>query len=314
MLHLLYAARREGIATEYNARFAQRGLREFIGALPEGHETLMGSVRASGMSLYGAALASSGKERFLDKTPRYYLIIPELMETFPEATFLFLVRNPVDVFSSILEHHARGDWTRLGRRDLLHDLLTAPAAIHRAAAPGGKGYLIRYEDLVGDPRRTLESICEAIGVGFDEATLRYERLEDETSRLGDSVAIDRHDSPVRDYLSAWQGRLDSGRKRGLALSYLRDLDPVILADLGYDHAELQRQLLSNLGDGSLKASARAWRTLATSPSRRTWREHLWLASAGSLHERGAVRTIGRALYIAGRGRAPHQPKDSGVTT
>ena len=139
-LFFLYALRREGIATEYNARLAQRGLREFIGTLPQGHETLLASVRASGMSLYGAALASSGKERFLDKTPRYYLIIPELMETFPEATFLFLVRNPLDVFSSILQRHARGDWTRLGRRDLLHDLLTAPEAIHRAAAPpGGKG-------------------------------------------------------------------------------------------------------------------------------------------------------------------------------
>jgi hypothetical protein len=315
MLHLLYASRQDGIATEYNARVAQRGLSEYLRALPEGDEVLQASIRSAATNLYGSVLASSGKEWFLDKTPRYYLVIPELMNTFPEATFLFLVRNPLDVFSSILAYHAGGDWTKLGRMDLLNDLTTAPEAIRRAISSGkASSRLVRYEDLVTDPERTLRMLCETIGIGFEGAMLRYNRASRATPHLGDNVRVDQHERPVRDYVSAWPGRLDNDLKRGLALSYLRDLDPATTATFGYERPELERQLLSHLDGRARKASERAWRTLSTPPSQRTWRERLWLVSARSLHERGVVRTIGRAVYIVGRGKAPHPPKDSGVTT
>ena len=38
----------------------------------------------------------------LDKTPRYYHILPELLELFPKAKFVLLQRNPLSVFASIL--------------------------------------------------------------------------------------------------------------------------------------------------------------------------------------------------------------------
>ena len=39
---------------------------------------------------------------FLDKTPRYYLILKELEQVFPDAKFIFLFRNPVQIYASML--------------------------------------------------------------------------------------------------------------------------------------------------------------------------------------------------------------------
>jgi len=55
-----------------------------------------------GGTLYNRALEVAGKRFFLDKTPRYYFIIPELKNVFPEAKFIILLRNPLAVLSSIL--------------------------------------------------------------------------------------------------------------------------------------------------------------------------------------------------------------------
>ena len=39
---------------------------------------------------------------FLDKTPRYYWILNEIHELFPEAKYIYLTRNPINVFSSTM--------------------------------------------------------------------------------------------------------------------------------------------------------------------------------------------------------------------
>ena len=86
--------------------------------------------------------------------------------------------------------------------------------------------------------------------------LRYERASRATPHLGDNVRVDQHERPVTDYVSAWPGRLDNDLKRGLALSYLRDLDPATISDLrAMNGLNLERQLLSHLDGRIRKASA-----------------------------------------------------------
>jgi hypothetical protein len=313
MLHLLYAERREGLAAEYNARLASKGLQQFVASLPSGDSTYLEAVRAAALKLYDAALTSPGKQLFLDKTPRYYLVIPELNRAFPAATFLFLVRNPLDVFSSLLDAHAGGDWTRLARRDLLHDLVTAPAAIDKAISTvGGRKLLIRYEDLVGEPERALGLICETLGVDFDPAMLRYNARGTPGGRsLGDRISIHKHERPVTDYVGVWRRRLNTRWKRSLAMSYLRDIGPATLGGLGYEYRSLEDGLRTT---GPIPRSAsRRWRLISRPASERTWRDELWLAAARSIHERGWRRTALRALYIGLRGRPPNPRPVTGVS-
>jgi hypothetical protein len=311
MLPLIYAQRASGLATEYSARFAHQALSQFLASLPDGYGTYTAAVRAAGMTLYRAALESSGKQLFLDKTPRYFLIIPELKEIFPQARFLFLVRNPLAVFTSIWEAHAGGDWTELGRRDRFLDLVMAPRAIHEAiTGVGGGGSLIRYEDLVEDPESCLKDICTTLEVPFDPAVLRYGKVTDPGAYLGDAKSVHLHGTPVGDYVEAWRSRLDVRWKRGLAVTYLRELGPGIVDGLGYDYSALERDLVVL---GTSRAGGRRWRLISTPGSERSWRDRVRLATARSVHERGWLRTILRVLYIAWWGRPRRRPPDPAVT-
>ena len=92
MLHPLYALRGRGHEAEYDARAGWLRLKEFLKHVPAGNEAYLEGVRRMCAYLYDCALAPTGKRFFLDKTPPYYFIIPELQETFPDARIIFLLR------------------------------------------------------------------------------------------------------------------------------------------------------------------------------------------------------------------------------
>ena len=94
MLHPLYALKRAGIETEYDAVLAREALDDFLGQIDGGETAYVEGVRRFAGDLYARALARQGKRLFLDKTPRYYRIIPELRQVFPRAKFIILLRNP----------------------------------------------------------------------------------------------------------------------------------------------------------------------------------------------------------------------------
>jgi hypothetical protein len=103
MLHPLYALKKNGLIAEFDSNLARQGLEDFISQVPERQELYFKALRHMGCTLYNRMLEVSGKRFFLDKTPRYYLIIPELKKVFPKAKFIFLLRNPLAVLSSTLK-------------------------------------------------------------------------------------------------------------------------------------------------------------------------------------------------------------------
>ena len=100
---------------------------DFLSTFPRGQEEFIAAVRRMYGYLYERALEASGKRLFLDKTPRYYWIIPELVATFPAARFLILLRNPMAVVSSILQTRIARRWIYL--REWKGDLIDAPPGL-----------------------------------------------------------------------------------------------------------------------------------------------------------------------------------------
>ena len=47
---------------------------------------------------------------FLDKTPRYGLIVSEIIDIFPDGKFIMLWRNPLAIIASIIETWGDGKW------------------------------------------------------------------------------------------------------------------------------------------------------------------------------------------------------------
>lgn len=113
----------------------------------------------------------SGKKKyFLDKTPRYYLIAEELHQVFPEAKFIYLFRNPIDVFDSAIDMFCSGRLYRVPfiYVDMMHGLnqLSVPIGQRKESI-----YAIKYEDFCADGEFLLQQICKYLQIDYQSEML-----------------------------------------------------------------------------------------------------------------------------------------------
>lgn len=100
LLPFIYALKKHGIVSEYSHKICQEAINEFITLLPNGEQAYNDELRKFISGLYRAQLHDE-EIYFLDKTPRYYLIIPEIARVFPDAKFIFLFRHPLQILASL---------------------------------------------------------------------------------------------------------------------------------------------------------------------------------------------------------------------
>lgn len=237
MLHPLYARRADGHTAEYDATLAQTAVDDFVRTLPDGEAVYREALRGMALALYGTAVAAAGKTLFLDKTPRYYFILPELAALFPQARFILLLRNPLAVLNSILNTHVKGHWPLLSR--YREDLLTAPERLLAAqAALGARAHTVRYEALVREPEARVTALCDWLEVPFDAAMIEYGRAARPQGSMGDATGIEQFSRPSTAPLAGWQALGRQPQTRHLAESYVQALGAELLARMGYPAAEL----------------------------------------------------------------------------
>ena len=120
--------------------------------------------------LFRLSSERDGKPRWGDKTPMYIHHIDRIHRIFPESKVLHLVRDGRDVAVSLRRIPWHGS-----------TVLAAAAYWSRSVEQGmdrgrplGELYReFRYEDLVLDPRGTLEAICDFLGEEFHPRMLRF---------------------------------------------------------------------------------------------------------------------------------------------
>ncbi|MCP4362221.1 MAG: sulfotransferase [Chloroflexi bacterium] len=243
MLHTVYALRRGGIETEYFHNRARRALDDFLAQLPEGEETYIRAIREMACVLYNEACTSLNKPRFLDKTPTYYLIIPELYQIFPKARFIFLLRNPLSVLASILNTWIRGEWIRLPRHR--NNLLVAPhKMLEGIRLLQDHAYTVHYESLVQEPTSQIRKICAWLGVEYHPDMLEYGKTPALAGGMGDPSGIHKHACPTTSSMEKWLKLGKTKQTRHFAETYLDTLGPQFLKEFGYDYAELKERLLA----------------------------------------------------------------------
>lgn len=244
MLPLLYATREDGWAAEYNAQYSAKALNGFLAELPDGTEGWLSAVGNMASELYGTALRDSGKHIFLDKTPRYYLVISELLIAFPTAKFIFLTRNPLAVFASILKTNFKDNISGFGSVDRIKDVSDGPRLLVQGAKTAGeRGIVVRYEDIVKDPGRSFEAICHHLEVEFVPGMLEYgSQVRFEGTSFVDPKSIYRHGRPVADYADQWIQTYANPQLNRLGREYLARLGTDTINGLGFDKASLLSEL------------------------------------------------------------------------
>jgi hypothetical protein len=242
MLHPFYALRDKGIRVEFDSYKNNRllALHELLNAISDGdwQETYYQGVRRMYSYFYGQALKKSGKRVFLDKTPRYYHIIPELHQTFPQAKFIILLRNPLAVLNSILRSWVQGDWFWLSHTARRHDLLSAPVLLVEGIEYLGDHCLVvHYEQLVKRPNREIARISKFLSVDPDGVRIDYENSNKANWKLGDHKVYS-YKRPVAKKAHAWKKHTVGPQTWRLLHDYLFLLGEHLVEDMGYSYGSL----------------------------------------------------------------------------
>lgn len=236
LLPLIYAEKKSGLFSEYNQDWSSTAIEDFIGHLPEGKAGYQQELRKFILTLYSKH-CSNGESYFLDKTPRYYLIIKEIIELFPQAKFIFLFRNPVEILSSILTSWCNKSLFKVHvyQNDLFNGpvLLAEGYRLHRHLA-----YRVDYKSLLEDPQREIEGICQYLEVPFEEAMLQKFPESILKGQMGDSIGTKTYSTISTNTLFKWNQAIDTWVLKKYFLHYINSLDKKVLEEFGYSKEAL----------------------------------------------------------------------------
>lgn len=247
LLPYMYTLREVGAVAEYGHVLQVRAVRDFADELPGGTGDYLEGIRELALGLYSRA-AREGERYFLDKTPRYHLIVDDLLRLFPDGKFVFLWRNPLAVVASIMERWGGGKWN-LYRYEI--DLFRGLESLVRASREyEERVWAGRYEDLATLSETAWGPVFEYLDLPFVPEALREDTVALK-GRMGD-----RGDRPeARDpAIEKWRGALSNPLRKAWARRYLRWIGADRLQAMGYDLGRLSAELSSLPSGGRLIAS------------------------------------------------------------
>ncbi|MEM1414982.1 MAG: sulfotransferase [Myxococcota bacterium] len=227
-------------AAPYDHINGAEAIRAFVDALPAGERDYLDALRAYATTLYGRALEGTGKERFVDKTPAYALVLPFLTKLFPRARYVVLTRHPLAVFSSYAQSFYDGDWEAAHRfNPVLERYVPAMARLLRGENGTVPMTHVRYERLVEAPEAELASLFAFLGLPDDPSAVRYGEKGPAPKGMGDPINVNREAAPTTASVEKWAAELahDAGKK-ALAERMIARLADADLGAWGLDRAAL----------------------------------------------------------------------------
>lgn len=241
LLPHFYSLKYRGIYAEYNHVSAASAVQEFYERLPGGRAEYAAELRELALRLYGK-VAPEGTRYFLDKTPRYHLIVDDILAAFPEGKFIFLWRNPLAVAASIIETWAGGRWNVYRHKVDLYDGLEN--LVRTCEANGDRVCSVRYEDLVTDPEKSWRGVFRYLDLPFDGSVLETFDTVKLGGRKGDPSGTRRYGRVSQEPLGRWRSTLNNPFRKAWSRRYLRWLGRERAAVMGYDLDELLGELVA----------------------------------------------------------------------
>lgn len=139
-------------------------------------------------------LGASGKELIVDKTPNIVFAHKRLVEAWPNAKFIVLLRHPAGIADSLFRAREAPDLEEVHKRVIsyVNEIEKARAFAKEHGVPTIE---VRYEELVADPERITKDLCTFLGVDWEPGMIEY----------------GKHDhGPLVSQLGDWKDKIKSG--------------------------------------------------------------------------------------------------------
>ena len=155
-------------------------------------------------------LTRHGKTVIVNKTPSDSFRWRRILECWPDARFIYLLRHPAAIADSWSRAKPDAPMARV-----VGTVLPYMKAIEQARAHHD-GLVVRYEDITVDPEREMRRLCDFIGVEFEPAMVDYGAGDHGSFKAG---------------LGDWSDRIRSGKVQPIERLPSRDEIPDALIDI-----------------------------------------------------------------------------------
>jgi len=110
---------------------------------------------------------------WLEKTPEHIYFIDYLEKLLPDALFIHIFRNGIDVIASMYEANRKSPeaWGGIWDLDFCIKRWQEAISISNQYVEKDNHLLIRYEQILENPKRNLSKICDFIQINFDDLML-----------------------------------------------------------------------------------------------------------------------------------------------
>jgi len=232
LLPQIYCLKNNGQLSDYGSLPASRGLNDLINNLPNKKEDYNESLKIFILGLY-RKLALNNETYFLDKTPRYYKIITEIEEVFPDAKFIFLFRSPEQIYASMLK-----TWSNNRFRPFLssyYDLIEGNTKLSDGYKKiKNKSLAIKYEDFVSNPDEELIRITNYLEIDFDPKMSNDFNIQKTKGRLGDPTGVVSYSKISNQSIDKWKTIFNTRLRKIIAVKIINRINIEALEVQGYD--------------------------------------------------------------------------------
>ena len=166
------------------------------------------SLRTPYVAILEAWASLQGKSRWGEKTPANLFYADVLIEMFPDALFLHLVRDPRDGVASMQQVNFFSDdavFNALARRKAM----TKGLDILEKNVPPEQRLTLRYEDLVTDPEPTIRAVCAFIGEDYEPGMHQFHETSHHhmKERAATEFNVKATQPITNDTVESWRERL-----------------------------------------------------------------------------------------------------------
>ncbi len=182
LLHFANQIKPSLLSASFNNQKTEEAFQEYLSRFPQ--LNFEATFKDFILKLY--APMAEGFTYIIDKTPRYWELMEELLILFPKSKILIIKRNPIDVLSSIIK-----TWNLNTLRDLneyRNDILLAPHRIQSfvlAQKNNPNVCAVKYEDLLNNPKEMVKTLYQWIGLEYSDSVLQAANNEKYKGKFGD---------------------------------------------------------------------------------------------------------------------------------